>query len=360
MPFIDLTTLLTMALWVYAGLNGSAIRQRWSSRLLVLLLLSPGLRYGSALFMFPIRLQLSAWAGSLLRLAGLPVQVAGNLLIKNNIELAVDPACMGLQLTGASLLVALFALIWQEQQVGRAVPFRWVLAYGITAFGLTIFCNLFRIMLLVIFEAMPGTWAHEGIGLVCVAVYAWLPAWALAWWLVHNTGKRDEYNVAPTEWFKSVGWGVGVLAVGIGLMAFATRPAKSVPDLGQSAQYRTLVGHTYWKNCSNKVLTNGTIKLAKPGVLVYLKPQPDWFSADHSLMVCWRGSGYELRRVRETVMDGHPVYAGELHKKGRVLHTVWWFSNGTITTISQLTLRSQMLRGESGFVLVNVTRDKLN
>lgn len=361
MPFIDLTTLLSIALLLYAGLNGSAIRQRWGGRLLALLLLSPALRYGSALFMFPIRLQLSAWAGSLLSMAGLPVRAEGNLLVKNNVELAVDPACMGLQLTGVSLLVALFTLIWQEQQAKKAVPFWWVLAYGFIAFGLTIFCNLFRIMLLVVFEAMPGTWAHEGIGLVCVAVYAWAPAWALAWWLARKTGKSDESSrLSPTERFKSIGWGVGLLAVGIGLMAFAARPVKSVSDLHYPAQYRVLVGPTYWQNCLSKTLVYGTIKLAKPGVLIYLKPQSDWFSADHNPMVCWRGSGYELRRVRESVVDDHPAYVGELHKKGRVLQTTWWFSNGTVTTISQLALRSQMLRGETGFVLVNVTLEKLN
>ena len=41
-----------------------------------------------------------------------------------------------------------------------------------------------------------------------------------------------------------------------------------------------------------------------------------------------------------------------------MLYTAWWFTNGTITTVSQLTMRSQMLRGETGFVLVNVTVDK--
>lgn len=362
MPFPDLTTLLSVALLLFVGLSGNVGRNRWLSRLFVLLLLSPGLRYVSALFMFPIRLQLSAWAGYLLRLAGLNVQAEGNVLIKNDVAMTVDPACMGLQLTGVSLLVALFALIWQEQYAQKdpkAVPSQWVIIYGITAFGLTILCNLFRIVLLVTFGAMPGTWAHEGVGLACVATYIWLPCWGLAWWLVRKTGVPEiPSDTTRIGLARSMSSGVGVLVIGLIIMAFTARPTKPVTDLCESERYTALIGTKYGVNFQCRTLPNGFIKLSKPGVLLYLKPQPDWFSADHNPMVCWQGSGYSLLRVRETKLDGHPAYVGELHKKGQVLQTAWWFSNGSRTTISQLTLRGQMLRGETSFVLVNVTTDK--
>lgn len=361
MPSPDLTTLLALSLLLFVSLFGQAGRARWLSRLVALLLLSPGLRYVSALFTFPIRLQLSAWAANLLQLSGLSVQAAGNVLIRNKLEMAVDPACMGLQLTGVSLLVALFALIWQEREIKRAVPFRWVVGYGVVAFGLTVLCNLFRIVFLVTFGAMPGTSAHEAIGLVCVAIYAWLPAWGLARWLVCKTGQPEPSVTGKSaEAIRSIGWGIGLLVIGLGLMAFAARPAEPITDLCQANRYTVLIGPTYSTTLQCQSLANGFIKLTKPGVLVYLKPQPDWFSADHSPVVCWKGSGYDLQRVREVVVDGHPAYAGELHKKGRVLHTTWWFSNGPVTTISQLTMRSRMLRGDTGFVLVNVTVEKLN
>lgn len=355
---LDVTTLLAAALLVFAGWPGSTTQNRWPGRLVVLLLVSPGLRYFSALFTFPIRLQLSAWAGTLLRLAGLNVQVAGNVLIKNNIDMAVDPACMGLQLTGLSLLLALFMLIWQERETQKAVPLGWVMAYELSVFGLTILCNLVRIVLLVAFGAMPGTMAHEIIGLACVAVYAWLPAWLLSRWLVNRFGQ--ESHEKPSLLFRSRGivWGVGLLALGVGVMAFASRPVMPAANLCDDGLNTSTGWRTYGVNCTCKSLPGGLIQLAKPSVLIYLKPQPDWFSADHSPMACWRGSGYELRRVRETVLDGHPAYVGELHKKGNILYTAWWFSNGATTTISQLMMRTLMLRGATGFVLVNVTLDK--
>lgn len=361
MLYADLTTLLTIALLLYVAFIRNAGRNRWITRLLALLLLSPGLRYLSALFMFPIRLKLSEWAGHLMQLAALNVQVEGNILIKNNIEMAVDPACVGLQLTGVSLIVALFAVIWQEQEARKVAPLQWVVVYSMAAFGLTIFCNLLRIIFLVMFEAMPGTWLHEGIGLLCVAFYAWLPSCVLAYWLVYKTGQPEQSaHSTPVGVIKSAIWGVGLLVAGFALMTYTAIPAKPITDLCQSTKYRALIGHKYGDDLTCQTLSNGFVKLSRSGLLIYVKPQPDWFSADHSPMVCWQGSGYDLRRVREVMVDGHPAYAGELHKKGQVLYTAWWFSNGTTTTISQLTMRGRMLRSETGFALVNVTTDKLN
>lgn len=354
MPFVDLTFLLSAALLLYAGWPGSAGRSRWAGRLLALLLLSPALRYGSALFMFPLRLQLSEWAGSLLQRAGINVKVSGNMLIKNGIEMAIDPACMGLQMTGVSLLAALFMLIWQEQQTRRAVGFGGVFFYSSTAFGLTILSNLFRILLLVLFGAMPGTVAHEVIGLLCVVLYAWLPAWWLAQGFIRYVSKPDK-SVGKPAGLKSVGWGLGMLVAGCGTLAFTGRPVTPLPALSRSAAMALAEWPTMETNATYQQLPNGFMQLAKPGVLIYLKPQPDWFSADHSPMACWKGSGYDLRHVRETVLNGHPAYVGELRKNGRVLHTAWWFSNGSTQTVSQLTMRKQMLLGKPAFALVNVT-----
>ncbi len=351
---LDVTTGLAVALLVFAGL-----RSRWTGWLLALLLLSPGLRYGMALFGFPIRLQLSAWAGALLRKAGMPVVVQGNVLIRDGLAMSVDPACMGLQMTGVSLLVALFLLIWYEKQEQRAVPVGWMVSYGLAAFGLTIICNLFRIVLLVTFGSMPGTASHEVIGLVCVVVYAWIPAWVLSKTLVRYVGRAAPVHGPDTARrlvTESVIWGTGVIGMGVGLMAFAARPADTAAPVDPSV-LRTInaVGRAGY---TQKQLANGTLQLTAPNTLIYLKPQPDWYSADHSPMVCWQGSGYDLRHVRETTLNGHPAYVAELVRDGQTLQTAWWFTNGKVTTISQLTLRGQMLRGETGFVLVNVTRAK--
>jgi exosortase N len=361
MLLLDLTTILTVALLLFVGWPGQNRSGHWIIRIIALLLLSPGLRYFSTLFTFPIRLQLSSWAGSLLQLAGWDVQTQGNVLVHNGIEMAVDPACMGLQMTGVSLLVALFLLLWHESQLHKRVPVGWVIGYGLITFGLTITCNLFRIIFLVLFSAMPGTLAHEALGLLCVAVYTWLPSWGLAQSLVHRLGvpekcvqQKQATIVQAKRLIIRAAWGIGLVGTGLVIRAYAAEVPNSAGNLCKSEIY-TRYGIRYDANFTGKTLSNGFVQLMKPGVLIYLKPQPDWFSADHSPVTCWRGNGYELRQVRETILDGHPAYIGELRRKDKVLHTTWWFSNGRTTTISQLTMRRQILQGETGFILVNVT-----
>ncbi|MBN8823587.1 MULTISPECIES: exosortase N [unclassified Spirosoma] len=366
MPSLDLISWLAIALLVYAWWPGTFGRERWTGRLLTLCLLSPGLRYLSSLFSFPIRLKLSTWAGYLLNAAGLSVQVDGNVLIRTAsgtepIEMAVDPACMGLQLTGVSLLVSLFSLIWQERLQHKRVLLGWLFIYEMVTLGLTVLCNLFRIVLLVAFTAMPGTLAHEVIGLVCVGVYTWGPSWWMASMLVKRHGKSDSaYAYTPTSntMLKSAGWSVCLLAFGIGFRMLTTSHTTPATDWCRSLQRTDTSWHRYTADCHCKPLQNGFVQLAKPGLLIYIKPQTDWISADHSPMVCWLGSGYELRHVREILFNGHPAYAGELQKKGQILHTVWWFSNGAIVTTSQLNMRAAMINGTTGFVLVNITSEK--
>lgn len=359
----DLTTGLTVALLLFTAWPvqhpNQFGRAHWAGRFIALLLLSPGLRYFSTLFTFPIRLQLTAWAGSLLQLMGVAVQPEGNVLVLDGTVMSVDPACMGLQMTGVSLLVALFLLIWQESQSRKRVSLSGVGIYCLTVFGLTILCNLFRIVLLVLFRAMPDSWAHELVGLACVAVYAWLPAWGLAQLLIRWFGKIHTASILSNrnrlnQSILSVSRGVVMLVLGLAIRAYSARQDEPVGHPGNPATWQRygLSGAARYQ-CST--LANGFSQLTKPGVLIYLKPQPDWFSADHSPMTCWRGSGYELRHIRETTLNGHPAYIGELHKQGKTLHTAWWFSNGQTTTISQVAMRWRILQGESGFVLVNVT-----
>lgn len=350
----DLTTLLGLALLTATVWAGA---YRWTNRLLPFCLLSPVLRYSFALFTIPIRLQLSEWAGILLRWIGITVWVEGNSLIKNGVEMAVDPACMGLQLTGISVLAAIFFLIWQERIQTKALSWYWLVGYLLVIVLLTIFCNLFRIVLLVMFEALPNTWAHELLGLSCVVLYAWLPAWVLAQKLVSYVGTYEPAPARPVQVrFRSWIVGMGLLAIGLVTLLVAAQPHPTTP-----MEYKAVVAvirNQYGNGCQIKALPNGFIQLAKPGLLIYVKPQSDWFSADHSPLACWRGSGYQLQHIHERSLDGHPVYSGELRKNGNVLYTTWWFTNGVVHTTSQLAMRSAMLRGDTHFALVNVTTSK--
>lgn len=260
------------------------------------------------------------------------------------VEMAVDPACMGLHLTGMSMLVAVVGLIWFEQQRGRQVALGWVAGFGLVAFGLTLVCNLFRIVLLVAFSILPNDPLHELVGLVCVLIYSWLPALGLAWLLVSWVGKPEQQKTSSGWRFGNVVSLAMLTLLVAGCWAINRPPnpvlqSKLIPKPGYQA----------------RLLPTGFIQYDRPGVLIYQKTLPDWWSAEHSPTACWRGSGYELTHIRQTTLNGHPAYVGELRHGSTVLHTAWWFSNGQDCSIGQWDIRSRMLQGEPAFTLINVT-----
>ncbi|XWW46520.1 exosortase N [Fibrella sp. USSR17] len=343
MPFLqmpDLLIVLTVALTAFVLWPGQPNRVTWLLRLGTLMALSPLLRYVESVFGFAVRLRLSDWAGQLLRTVGMPVQSEGNLLILRGQEMAVDPACMGLRMTGLTLLLAIFWLLAYERRQVRSLATGWVIGYGSVALSLTIGSNLVRIVLLVMFGLGPEHPLHSLVGLLCVLIYAWLPLRVLARWLVGSYGVAErEYGLAGT-----IGWRYGLLVLLLGLIGCAfIRPVEEqyrVNDRTGYVRKGTLYGFTQY-SC--------------PGQLIYVKPLPDWYSAEHSPAVCWTGQGYTLRQVREVIIAGQRVYVGELRKNHQTLQTAWWFTNGRHQSISQMDVRSRILRGEPGFALVNVT-----
>lgn len=336
--------LLVLLLIGFAGWPGQPNQGAWLARLLLLLTLSPLLRYVDVVFGFAVRLRLSQWAGLLLQRVGVPVAVDGNILVLHGQEMAVDPACMGLRMTGLTLLLAVFWLLAYERRQVRSLPLGWVLAYGGVVLGLTVLSNLIRIVLLVWFNLGPGHLLHELVGLACVLVYAWLPVWVLARWLVGRYGVHWQV-VTP-----SVGLGLvlirrlGFAILVLALFGFAfVRPVKQRYAVAERAGYER-----------RKTLFD-FVQYSRPGQLIYVKSLPDWYSAEHSPVFCWKGQGYVLRRVREVIVAGKPMYVGELRKGHHTLQTAWWFSNGLHQSISQVDIRTRMLCGEPGFALINVT-----
>jgi len=311
------------------------------------------LLYFMAVFGFEIRLQLSAWAGTLLRFIGFDVQTLGNVLVLHAssptpIEMAVDPACTGLQMTGISLLVGAYLLMQLECRKRKRLSLAWLVLYVGCLVSLTVVCNLIRIMLLVAFAIGPDQWLHDAIGLICVVIYTWLPSWALATGLVNRFG-TGAYLVASRP--SGGWWGVAVLLIGLGVMYYTSQPT-TVDSQSTNNSFRLWQGQGF----VGRQLPNGFLKFTKPGVLVYVKPVTDWWSAEHSPTACWRGSGYEIRHARRSYWQGRPCYMAELRKPGQpTLYTVWWFSNGDEQTVSQIGFRWRMVCGAPNFSLVNLT-----
>jgi exosortase N len=334
----DLTFLLGLALAVYVLLTPA--RRRWTALLGGLALASPGLRWLTTVFGFPIRLQLSTWVVTILQTSGADATANGNLIRLNGVDFAVDPACMGLQMTGLSALATLFLIIHLENRTRTHLSFGWLLVVSGGMSVLLLLTNLLRILVLVLFRIAPEDPFHDFIGLVCLVMYLLGP---LTWGL-HRLYARLGKPLPPDS---SLAWTRLALVYGVvGLAGFGV-VQRSQP----TAPMTVLVPSGYAK----KQLDNGFIQFSKPGFLVYLKPVRTAYSAEHSPVVCWRGSGFVFGGVKETVVSGHLVYVGSLQRGRERLQTAWWFTNGSDRTIGQIDFRWRMLRGEPAFALLNVT-----
>lgn len=334
----DLTFGLGLALAAYVLLTPA--RRRWTALLGGLALASPGLRWVTAVFGFPIRLQLSAWVVAILRTLGADATANGNLIRLNGVDFAVDPACMGLQMTGLSALAGLFLIIHLENRTRTYLPLCWLVLVAGGVAVLLVLTNLLRILALVVFHISPENPLHDVVGLACLAVYMLGP---LTWGL-QRLYERVGQPLPPNS---GLAWTRLAMVYGVmGLAGFG---------VVQRSQPTSAVTFPIPPGYAKKQLENGFSQYSKTGSLVYVKPVRTAYSAEHSPVVCWKGSGYEFGKIEEKIIGGHLVYSGSLQRGRERLYTAWWFTNGTHRTISQVDFRWRMVRGEPAFGLVNVT-----
>lgn len=310
-------------------------------------LMSPVFLQVAAILGFPIRLYLSQWAGSMLSLAGLNIAVEGNVMMLSGFTFAVDEACMGLNMLTISMLMGVFAITHHyraQQRILRLMP---LLLFFLAVFLLNVMSNLFRIILLVLFKILPDNPLHEGIGMLCLCVYVMVPLYFLARTVVQRFGRPVTAAVQqPTQGRVVIAFLV-VAGVAVMCLGFSMRP-----EGGERAVRHATV---HYKALPSEHLNGGITKLADDDVLLYVKPIPEFFTGEHTPLLCWRGSGYQFKGIRKATVGTHEIYRGTLAKEGAMLYTAWWYSNGTLQTIDQLTWRIEMLKGNDSFCLVNVT-----
>ncbi|MBC7919723.1 MAG: archaeosortase/exosortase family protein [Ferruginibacter sp.] len=332
--------------------------------LFLLAVLSPVFQFSTTVFSFPIRLQLSEWAGSLLRLTGLKTEVAGNLITVNGADFSVDPACVGLNLLTVSLLICLLLVAYHERKTPCPLPGWLVGAALLVTVALNLAGNLTRIVLLVLFRIPPDDPLHDAVGVGCLLGYVVLP---LVWLLPRLFRLRLSQAAFrfPLRWatirfpnpFGSFparitgGWHSARLIGGHGLLVVLvlvrgwTWEGKGVPALAGSGP---VAGY------QREVMASGISKFSKKDALLYVKPVAEFYDAEHTPLVCWRGSGYEFKQINRERCAGQDVYTGILQKGNDRIYTAWWFDNGRHKTISQAEWRVRMGRGEAGFSLINV------
>lgn len=313
-------------------------------------LMSPVCQFVADEFSVPIRLQLTSWAGSIMSCIQSNITVKGNVIISNGNEFLVDPACMGLNMMVTSLLLQLIIIAMYQRKYQLQLSWLQVTGLLVVSFAMNIVSNLFRIICLVWFNILPGTTMHELTGIFCLLVYVVIPMVWLTRLVIKYKGQVTsviQTNETPVIW-KNVLRVHLVLFIIISWAAFKTvLNDRKVADA--TAAVVAVDGY------STERVTAEIVKLQSNESLIYVKNIPDFFSADHHPMICWKGSGYLFNQMQQETIGGQQVYTALLINGNEQLYTGWWYDNGIEHTIEQVSWRYKMLVGEKSFSVVNVT-----
>jgi exosortase N len=316
----------------------------------VICFMSPVFQFAANVFSFPIRLKLTSWAGYIMNSMVGDVIVQGNMIVYNGNEYSVDPACMGLNMMVTSLLLQLIIIaMYQRKYTWQLL---WYQTAGLLAmtFILNVISNLFRIICLVWFNILPGTYMHELVGILCLLLYVIIPVVWFTKWLIKNKG----HAVILGKDNKTALFGTKELQVHIGLFLIVCWACYSVINNERTVTSSSSVVAPIDGYKTERV-TAEIVKLQNSQSLVYIKYIPGFYNADHHPMICWRGSGYLFRQVQQETIGRQQVYTAILQNGKEQLYTCWWYDNGVRRTIDQLSWRSQMLSGAKPYSVINIT-----
>ncbi|MBL7840545.1 MAG: exosortase N [Cyclobacteriaceae bacterium] len=316
--------------------------------LFLLVVASPVFTQVSVILSFPIRLLLSNWACALLALLGLDARAEGNLILLRGYTFTVDEACMGLSMLAISLLMGVFVISWRYKISKRTLTLPYLLLFFVVLFALNIIANLFRIMLLVVFEISPENSMHDVVGIACLVVYTVVPLYFLSYWLIRKNGVPMTPDVAmPQTLTPRATIMLGILGLVVMITGFSIDPVRN----GSESKH----ANVSMPGMQINRIDGGITKLTDAEVLIYVKPIPEFFTGEHTPLICWQGSGFAFKQVKKEHINGHEIFVGTLAHDNTFLYSAWWYTDGEFQTIDQLTWRTRMLTTGKDFYLVNVT-----
>jgi len=336
---------LVSALCLYCE---SFYRRIEKTTLFILALLTPIADFFANTFSFPIRMQLTAIAGGLMKAAGLTVTVAGNAITYRGHLFTVDPACMGLHMLIISLLTALLLMNYYQRKTGRRLSALMITLLLLITIGLNTINNLIRIICLVILLILPDNPLHGILGLLFLCCYVLLPLLPMTRFVIRRYGHIVQANGSPSSvrCRRVLAGNILVAAIMTGLVLLHL--FRQPPERPMAAGV-TIPGYSLHQR------PNAILQLDNSRSLVYIKPIPGFYYTDHTPSICWQGSGYVFTTLGESTYAGVRMYEGTLEKNGEKLYTAWWYDNGIRQTIDPVEWRWDLIRGGRSYSLVNIT-----
>jgi exosortase N len=308
---------------------------------------SPAFQYAATVFSFPIRLQLTKLVGAVFSLFTSNLELKGNTIFYGGREFAVDPACMGLHMLSLSLLLGIFLLGLLQGKAGKVINWKTGVLYLLCLFALNLVANVLRIILLVQFAIPPEALMHDMIGLACMLLYVCLPACYLAKYLTTKAPAKPEttQDLNSKKYTPVLQW---ILLAG--LLILAQRVVSFDTYSKFNDKYTQVIdGYT------SSVYAPGIVKLENAEALLYVKFIRGFYDTEHNPAMCWKGSGYEFQNIKTQVLEGRGIYTATICKDNEKLYTAWWYGNVDHATTSQWEWRWNMVKGDKGYAVINVT-----
>ncbi len=298
---------------------------------------------------FEIRLYLTELAVFILSFLSKDYHAVGNMIYFGEEAFSVDPACMGLKMVLMGFIVTVLFISFHQRQSKKEFPFWAVIISLLLSFLLVIVSNLFRIISITLFKAFPETAAHDFIGLICFVFYAVVPLWFFVKWISSKGMETEVQKSLPSASRMKQPALLTLMLLSFLLLFKFTALGEKSEKLVASDQVKINLD-----NFKSSSQDHGVLKLENEDLLIYIKPALRFYSADHSPIICWKGSGYQLTKENIKSMDGQNVFYGELLQGEDHLYTSWWYDSGLEETISQFNWRSQNLLNGTDYYLVNI------
>lgn len=322
---------------------------------LLVMVIAPIFRYLVHIWSFPLRIKMSALVAWSLRQIGMDVTAVGNTIFVNQVAYEVEPACIGIKMTGTALVCCLLILGFFVKE--RRLQLTWMKALGslFAGFILTLLANYIRLLGLVIFDIPPTNPLHHLMGIISLVVYVLIPFFFLWNWrqppaatisdkpLSHHLAERIPSTWTLRQLILATSIILGILFTGF--------------QFGEEKKQTATIEYP-WTNLNKFIKTQkdyGVLELRRENQIIYIKPPAGPFQGAHDPRICWQGSGFVFKKIKKEIIKGIEVYTAEITRDDLILQTAWWYDDGQLQTTEEWDWRWRSLFYGEKYYLINIS-----
>ncbi|MCU0437916.1 MAG: exosortase N [Raineya sp.] len=337
--------------WVYGGILWIEVFLGKTSKLWALLpvIASPLFDYLFSVWSFPLKIGISEATALTFNNLGLKAFAEGNVVVVKGKHFTVDEACMGLRLFSLAYLFSWILLAFVEKKLQKQLSWKFLSVIFLGVFFLNIFANFVRILLLVFLKIPPENPLHEAIGIASVLLYIILPTGMVIKWIFRNetiVNKELINRNSQSSRKQQIIFGGSLSCLFFMILFLQKQPETLVKQQKIVLEIPQL---------QKKQLPNDIIQFSDDKILVYQKLLKNFYSIEHSPLICWKGSGYIFQQVKKAKVKNTDVWLGILKKENAQLYTAWWMDNGENQSIHLWDWRWQWLKTGKPYYLLNMT-----